>query len=231
MPSAWYVSDPPARGASRRPGLRAAMAGPGEMPRPAGQLSAGPGVCVYVETNQPGEAGPPGVLDRRAGSRDAVTSLYAEHAVGLIRLAVVMIGDRPTAEEIVQDAFCGLYRRWDRISDPGKALEYVRAAVLNGCRSALRRRVRWQARSAALVQLGETTESAESSVLVSEEHRAVLAALRRLPARQREALVLRFYLELGEAEISRSIGVTAGTVKSTTSRALAALGRLLGEAQ
>lgn len=118
------------------------MAAPGEHPGRARQLSAGPGVCVYVETNQPGEAGPSGVLDRRAGSRDAVTSLYAEHAVGLIRLAVVMIGDRPAAEEIVQDAFCGLYRRWDRISDRGKALGYVRAAVLNGCRSALRRRVR-----------------------------------------------------------------------------------------
>jgi RNA polymerase sigma factor (sigma-70 family) len=79
-------------------------------------------------------------------------------------------------------------------------------------------------------QVWETAESAESSVLASEEHREVLAALRRLPDRQREALVLRFYLELGEAEIAESMGVTPGTVKSTTSRALAALGRLLKEA-
>jgi RNA polymerase sigma-70 factor (sigma-E family) len=184
-----------------------------------------------VEANITGEAGRPSVLDRHADSRDAVTTLYAEHAVGLIRLAVVMLGDRPAAEEIVQEAFCGLYQRWGRLSDPGKALPYARSAVLNGCRSALRRRARWQGRVVAGPQLWETAESAESSVLASEEHRAVLAALRRLPDRQREALVLRFYLELGEAEIAESMGITSGTVKSTTSRALAALGRLLGEVQ
>ena len=184
-----------------------------------------------METNFPGEAGPPGVLDRQAGSRDAVTTLYAEHAVGLIRLAVVMLGDRPAAEEVVQEAFCGLYQRWGRLSDPGKALPYARSAVLNGCRTALRRRARWQSRPVADPELWETAESAESSVLASEEHREVLAALRRLPDRQRETLVLRFYLELGEAEIAEAMGITPGTVKSTTSRALAALGRLLEEAR
>ena len=183
-----------------------------------------------METNQLGEAGPSAVAGQ-AGSRDAVTSLYQAHAVGLIRLAVVMLGDRAVAEEIVQDAFCGLYRHWNRLSDPGKALPYARSAVLNGCRSALRRQARWRSRVVAGPQLWETAESAESSVLVLEEHRAVLAALRRLPSRQREALVLRFYLELGEAEIAESMGVTPGTVKSTTSRALAALGRLIGEVQ
>ena len=66
-------------------------------------------------------------------------------------------------------------------------------------------------------------------MLVSEEHRQVLAAMRRLPGRQREALVLRFYLDLGEEEIAASMRVTRGTVKSTTSRALTALGRILGE--
>jgi RNA polymerase sigma-70 factor (sigma-E family) len=182
-----------------------------------------------VETNRPADAGPPGVLDPRADSRDAVTRLYAEHAVGLIRLAVVMLGDRAVAEEAVQEAFCGLYRNWDRLADPGKALSYARSAVLNRCRSALRHRARWQGRLPAGPQSWETAESAESSVLASEEHRTVLAALRRLPARQREALVLRFYLELGEAEIAESMGISAGTVKSTTSRALAALGRLIGE--
>jgi RNA polymerase sigma-70 factor (sigma-E family) len=171
------------------------------------------------------------VLDRQAGSRDAVTTLYAEHAVGLIRLAVVMLGDRAVAEEVVQEAFCGLYRHWGRLSDPGKALPYARSAVLNGCRSALRQRARWQRGPVTGSQLWETAESAESSVLASEEHREVLAALQRLPDRQREALVLRFYLELGEAEIAESMGITPGTVKSTTSRALTALGRLLEEAR
>jgi RNA polymerase sigma-70 factor (sigma-E family) len=142
-----------------------------------------------------------------------------------------MLGDRAVAEEVVQEAFFGLYQNWHRLADPGKALPYARSAVLNRCRSALRRRGRWQGRVLAGPQSWETTESAESSVLASEEQRTVLAALRRLPARQREALVLRFYLELGEADIAESMGISAGTVKSTTSRALAALGRLIGEVQ
>ena len=69
----------------------------------------------------------------------AVTALYRDHAVSLIRLAYLMLGDRAAAEDAVQDAFCGLYRHWDRLDDPGRALGYVRTSVLNGCRSALRR--------------------------------------------------------------------------------------------
>jgi RNA polymerase sigma-70 factor (sigma-E family) len=156
---------------------------------------------------------------------EAVTALYRAHALGLIRLAVVMLGDRPAAEDVVQEAFCGLYRRWHTLSDTGKALSYVRSSVMNGCRSVLRRRDRQQAHLAD-DPLGE---SAESAVLVSEEHQQVLSAIRRLPDRQREALVLRFYLDLDEGEIASSMRISRGTVKSTTSRALAALGRILGE--
>jgi RNA polymerase sigma-70 factor (sigma-E family) len=156
---------------------------------------------------------------------EAVTALYRAHALGLIRLAVVMLGDRPAAEDVVQEAFCGLYRRWHTLSDTGKALSYVRSSVMNGCRSVLRRRDRQQAQLAT-DPLGE---SAESAVLVSEEHQQVLSAIRRLPDRQREALVLRFYLDLDEGEIASSMRISRGTVKSTTSRALAALGRILGE--
>ena len=75
------------------------------------------------------------------GAAAEVEALYADHAVSLIRLAYLMLGDRAAAEDAVQDAFCGLYRQWDRLADPGRALGYVRTAVLNGCRSALRRRV------------------------------------------------------------------------------------------
>ncbi len=158
-----------------------------------------------------------------AGS--SVTALYEVHALGLIRLAVVMLGDRPTAEDVVQEAFCGLYRRWSALSDPAKALSYLRSSVINGCRSTLRRRNRRLAGPA----WDPAGESAESAVLVSEEHRQVLAAIRRLPSRQREALVLRFYLDLGEEEIAASMRISRGTVKSTISRGLAALGRILGE--
>jgi RNA polymerase sigma-70 factor (sigma-E family) len=189
-------------------------------PAPGGPVAPG-------STGAGGGAGGP----EQAGQQDArqaVSALYEAHAVGLIRLAVVMLGDRPAAEDVVQEAFCGLYRRWGQLDDPGNAQRYVRSAVLNGCRSALRRLHR-EARSARPDGALQTSESAEALALVNDEHRAVLGALRRLPARQREALVLRFYLELPEPEIARSMGVSQGTVKSTTSRALAALGRLVQE--
>ena len=110
-------------------------------------------------------------------------------------------------------------------------LPYVRAAVLNGCRSVQRRRV--IARRAAIIhrasQPHDTLASAESEVIVSEDRRQVLTALARLPHRRREVLVLRYYLGLSEAEIAAVLGISAGTVKSTAARALAALARDLGE--
>lgn len=170
------------------------------------------------------------VPDWRGPARDAVAGLYQAHALGLIRLGVVMLGDRTAAEDVVQEAFCGLFRHWATLTDPAKAVPYLRSAVLNGCRSVRRRQRRRGDRSALNPGPWQTAESAEASVLVGEEHRQVLAALQRLPARQREALVLRFYLDLAEHEIAACMGVTQGTVKSTTSRALAALGRLVREA-
>lgn len=164
------------------------------------------------------------VLDPARAAGDAVTDLYRVHALGLIRLAVVMLGDRQAAEDVVQEAFCGLYRRWRTLADTDRALSYVRSSVLNGSRTALRRRARRPTGAADL-----PAESAEAAALTGEEHRQVLEAIRRLPHRQREALVLRYYLEFSEEEIAASMGISRGTVKSTTSRALAALGRILGE--
>jgi RNA polymerase sigma-70 factor (sigma-E family) len=163
-------------------------------------------------------------------AREAVTGLYQAHALGLIRLGVVMLGDRAAAEDVVQEAFCGLFSHWATLADPARALPYLRSAVLNGCRSAWRRQRRRPDRTVLETGPWQTAESAEASVLLGEEHRQVLAALQRLPERQREALVLRFYLELAEHEIAACMGVSQGTVKSTTSRALAALGRLIREA-
>ncbi len=162
-------------------------------------------------------------------SERAVGALYEAHAVGLIRLAVAILGSRPAAEDVVQDAFIGLYRRWDRLNQTDRALQYVRSSVLNGCRSQLRAQARDRRRP--LQALPGSAASAEHDVLVGEDHREVLAALRRLPDRQREALVLRYFLDLPEPEIAQAMGISHGTVKSTTSRALAALARLLGENQ
>lgn len=181
-----------------------------------------------------GAAGPPGtprspVVADAGGASDsvqaAVTAIYAAHAFGLIRLAYVMLGDRAAAEDVVQEAFCGLFRRWDRLAGPDKALAYVRSSVLNGCRSALRRKLRHDVGGVSQ----PLVSSAESAALAGEERRQVTRLLRRLPDRQREVLVLRFYLELSDAEIARQMGIRPSTVRSTTSRALAALARALGE--
>jgi RNA polymerase sigma-70 factor (sigma-E family) len=176
-----------------------------------------------------------GPVGGRVGDTDAdsdatagVTALYQAHAVGLIRLAIVMLGDRAAAEDVVQDAFLGLYRHWDRLAAPGNALTYVRSAVLNRCRNALRQRGQRE-RHDRLDPGPTASESAEAVALIGQEHQQVLAAIRALPDRQREALVLRFYLDLSEEETARAMGVSRGTVKSATSRAVAALGRKLKE--
>jgi len=137
-----------------------------------------------------------------------------------------MLGDRAGAEDAVQDAFCGLYRHWDRLADRDRALAYVRSSVLNGCRSALRRRTTGRR---LLTAYQPPTASAEAAVLGLEERQEVMRAVRRLPERQREALVLRFYLDLPEREIARLMGLRPSSVRSATARALKALGHALGE--
>ena len=158
-----------------------------------------------------------------AAAEESVSALYRAQAVGLIRLAYLMLGDRAAAEDVVQDAFCGLYRNWDRLTDRSGALAYVRSSVLNGCRSALRRR----ALGRRVTEYQPPAGSAEAAVLSREEREEVMRAVRRLPDRQREALVLRFYLDLPDPEIARVMGIRPGTVRSATHRALKALGHLL----
>ncbi|WP_223166660.1 SigE family RNA polymerase sigma factor [Nonomuraea sp. SYSU D8015] len=155
-----------------------------------------------------------------------VAAIFAEHHVGLVRLALIMVGDRATAEDVVQEAFARTHAGWGRLRDGDKALAYVRSAVLNGCRSVLRRRATVFRRA---VPYEPPVWSAESAALVGEERREVLLALRRLPRRQREALILRYYLDLTDQEIADTMGIGAGTVRSTIARGLAALGRALGE--
>jgi RNA polymerase sigma-70 factor (sigma-E family) len=163
-----------------------------------------------------------------ADADEAVARLYQAHAAGLVRLAVVILGDYAAAEDIVQDAFCGLCRRWDALSDPAKALTYTRSAVINGCRSLQRYQIRRAGRPAAEQP---AAASAEAVALMGAEHQAVLAAVRQLPPRQREAIALRFFADLDEAAIARAMAVSRGTVKSTLSRGIAALGQHLGDDQ
>jgi RNA polymerase sigma-70 factor (sigma-E family) len=161
----------------------------------------------------------------------AVTALYDAHAVSMIRIALILLGNRAEAEDVVQDAFFGLYRRWSKLADPANALTYVRSAVLNGSRDTLKRQARRDRRERASAGSRPDAGSAEALALLGEEHRRILVAVGRLPGRQREALVCRFYLEMSEEETARAMGISRGTVKSATSRAVAALGRLLKEGQ
>jgi RNA polymerase sigma-70 factor (sigma-E family) len=163
-------------------------------------------------------------LDREPAASPAVSALYADHALGLTRLAFLMLGDRQAAEDVVQDAFVGLYRAWDRMPSHTHALAYVRASVVNGSRSVLRR-----ARRVPVLLDMPDVSSAETTVLAAERQRETVAALRRLPARQREVVVLRYFAGLPVSETALAMGVSDGTVKSTTARALAALGRMLQE--
>ncbi|HEY6787384.1 MAG TPA: sigma-70 family RNA polymerase sigma factor, partial [Trebonia sp.] len=153
---------------------------------------------VDVDHGAPGRPhGAPG-----ADAAEAVTALYRAHAVGLIRLAIITLGDRAAAEDVVQEAFLSLYRHWGDVWDPARTLPYLRTTVLNGCRSALRRETRRDRRERVHGWAGPDWNTAEYHVLLAEEHRATLAAIRRLPDRQREALVLRFYLDLPEDQVA-----------------------------
>jgi RNA polymerase sigma-70 factor (sigma-E family) len=177
---------------------------------------------VYEDVNPLTDAAP------EADARQQVTALFEAHALGLVKLAKVMLGDQSIAEDVVQDAFIGMYRRWASLHDWDKALGYLRASVLNGCRTVHRSRTR-RDRALLLVPNAGGIVSAEESALVGEASREVLTALRSLPARQREAVVLRHYLGLSEQETAQAMNITRGTVKSATSRGLSALARILKE--
>jgi RNA polymerase sigma factor (sigma-70 family) len=142
---------------------------------------------------------------------DAITDLYRHHAVGLIRLALLLVGDQESAEDVVQEAFCGLYRNWRGLDDPGRVLGYLRVAVLNGSRSVLRARRRAWLRP---MRHDPPVWSAEAAAMATEERRTVLAALAGQPPRQRVVMSLRNYAEQAEAHIATALGISRGTLVS-----------------
>ncbi len=177
-----------------------------------------------------GPEAPGAVRAASGGLAPDVAVLFREQHADLVRLAVLLVGDRPSAEDVVQDVFTRLCLR-GRLPAGNGSVAYVRAAVLNGCRSALRRRAvarRFRISGQSVVR-DALQDSAENEVILADDRRQVLAALAVLPPRRREVLVLRYWLGLTEAEIASVLGVSTGTVKSTAARALAALARKLGE--
>jgi len=170
---------------------------------------------------------------REAGAQDltGLASLFRQHHADLVRLAVLLVRDQPTAEDVVQDVFARLHAKPGRAARSGEELAYIRAAVLNGCRSVLRRRSVAR-RAGRLLDVSDdwtASPSAEAQAIRAEDHRQVLTALAGLPSRRREVLVLRYFAGLSETEIAVTLGISAGTVKSAAARGLAALARALGE--
>lgn len=162
-----------------------------------------------------------GAGNRLAGRDAALTELFTAYHRQMVGFALLLVDDLATAEDVVQDAFLALHRRWFGIRDTQAAYEYLRTAVLNGSRSQLRRR---RVRATARPAMAEPdVASAESAALNHAEYDAVVSHLAELPTRQRQVLVLRYYLDQSEAEIARTLSISRGSVKQHASRGLAAL--------
>jgi RNA polymerase sigma-70 factor (sigma-E family) len=151
---------------------------------------------------------------------EAVTALYTAHYRGLVRLAALLLHDIPAAEEVVQDAFVAMHGKWRRLREPDRALAYLRQTVVNRSRSALRHQ---QVVERHPPQPPPDMPSAEHHALEGLEHDRIMAALRQLPQRQREVLVLRYYADLSEAQIAETLAISRGAVKSHASRGMSAL--------
>jgi RNA polymerase sigma-70 factor (sigma-E family) len=154
----------------------------------------------------------------------AVTAIYSEHYRSLVRLAALLVRDVATAEEVVQDSFVAMHGAWRRLRESDKALSYLRQSVVNRSRSVLRHRVVVD-RNAP--KPAPDMPSAEQGAISLLERSAVINALRTLPPRQREALVLKYYADLSEAQIASAMGISRGAVKSHTARAMTSLRAVL----
>ncbi len=193
---------------------------PAPAAEPGSSTSTLPGVTA-TPAGSPSEIGTSGT----GGTVDVtIDDIYRTHRMGMVRLAILLVDDQASAEDVVQEAFAGLFRNWGGLRDNAAAIGYLRTAVVNGSRSMLRRR---RTARAYVPPHAGTERSAESLALLTAEHQAVVSALADLAPRQREVLVLRYYGGLSEAEIAEATGLSKGTVKSTASRAVAKLGDIM----
>jgi RNA polymerase sigma factor (sigma-70 family) len=167
-------------------------------------------------------------VDPYADRDDAVDALFRRHCAGLVRLAFCLLGERGAAEEVVQDAFLALHRQWWRLRAHTSAVPYLRAAVVNGCRSRQRRMVRARALATALRPLRTSVTSSEESAMMNDEQARLAAAVWMLPPRQREVLVCRFYLEMSASQTADLLQIGAASVSTHTQRGLASLARQMG---
>jgi RNA polymerase sigma-70 factor (sigma-E family) len=203
--------------------LDATPAGPMAVQASAGAAAPDPGQAVIVAstTRTPGSIhsdipGPGAEWD----ADRAVTTLYTAHYWYLVRLAAFLVHDTATAEELVQDSFVAMHSAWRRLRDSDHALSYLRQSVVNRSRSVLRHRA---VVDKIAPKLAPDTPGTEQQPVIQPDRSTLLSALRTLPARQREVLVLRYYAGLSDAQIASAMGISKSAVKSHTARAMSAL--------
>jgi RNA polymerase sigma-70 factor (sigma-E family) len=160
-----------------------------------------------------------------SGRAETISALFRAHHRRLVGLASLLVDDRLTAEDVVQEAFAGLYRRWHDLRDPQAAITYLNRAVVNAGRDELRHGRRVVAGMRRMPPRSEELASAEHAAVERAEADQLWQAICRLPHRQRQVMVLRYYLDQSEAQIAETLEVSAGSVKKHASRALAALAR------
>jgi RNA polymerase sigma-70 factor (sigma-E family) len=163
-------------------------------------------------------------LDLLSDADQAIAAMYSTEYRSLVRISVVLVGDVGTAEEVVQECFIAMYAAWRRLKNVDKAVNYLRRSVVNRSRSVLRRRI---VADKHVPKHEPDMPSAEQGAITQFERTAVIAALRSLPVRQREAIMLRYYLDLSEEEVASAMRISRGAVKSHTARAKAALRAVL----
>jgi DNA-directed RNA polymerase specialized sigma24 family protein len=176
------------------------------------------GASPYIAS--PGSVPNPATAAESAADQ-VVTDMYATHYGPLVRLAALLVGDLPAAESIVQESFVGMHRNWSRLRDHDAALSFMRQSVVLGSRAWLRHPAATEPGTAtcAPAQLGAGQPAAAGPAAPP----AVMTAIRTLPPRQREALVLRFYLDLPDAQIAAAMRVSRAAVQGHAARGLAAL--------
>src|ERR1700685_3369740 len=186
-------------------------------------MEADPSDVIRSPGPGPERAGYDPAAEMAVNPVEYVTELFQAHHLELVRLAVLIVGDLATAEDVVQDAFEQLHRRWRTLRKQSSALDYARSAVLNGSRSVLRRRSVARRHAARI-----SASSHQDAAAVGFEQRSeLIEAFRRLPARQREVLALRYYADMSVADAAATLHISEGAVRSTASRGLDALARIL----
>lgn len=156
----------------------------------------------------------------RGDADAALTELFDSQYAGLVRLASLLVRSSGEAEEIVQDAFVAMHGRWSRLREPAKAAGYLRRTVVNSARSSHRRHAVADKHRVSLV---DAAPHPDAVALAADSRAVVIEALHRLPQRQREVLVLRYYGDLSEADIASLLSISRGAVKTHASRGLTAL--------